>query len=153
LVFSASAQNQKPAASKGEYVPVTKYVPSRDAEKDIQDAANEARRTGRRVLLDVGGEWCVWCHILDRFFDDNPKLREFRDQNFIMTKINFSPENENKRVLSRYGEIPGFPHLFVLDSDGKLLRSQGTGELEKGKSYDLEKLYSFLKKWAPPSRS
>jgi thiol:disulfide interchange protein len=153
LTFSASAQNQKPAASKGEYVPVTKYVPSRDAEKDIQDAVNEAKRTGKRVLLDVGGEWCVWCHILDRFFDDNPKLMAFRDQNFIMTKINFSPQNENKEVLSRYGEIPGFPHLFVLDSDGKLLHSQGTAELEKGKSYDLEKFFSFLKKWAPPSRS
>jgi thiol:disulfide interchange protein len=153
LIFSASAQDEKPAASNGKYAPVTKYVPARDAEKDIQDAINEAKRTGKRVLLDVGGEWCVWCHILDRFFEANPMLMKFREQNFIMTKINFSPENENKKVLSRYGEIPGFPHLFVLDSDGKLLHSQGTAELEKGKSYDLEELFSFLKKWAPPARS
>ena len=151
LVLQASAQNSKPVASKSKYVPVTKYIPSRDAEKDIQEAVAEAKRTGKRVLLDVGGEWCIWCHILDRYFDENPKLAEFRDRNFVMTKVNFSQENENKKALSRYPQVPGYPHLFVLDSDGKLLHSQGTGDLEKGKSYDLEKFFSFLKKWAPPA--
>lgn len=36
------------------------------------------------------------------------------------------------------------------DADGKLLHSQDTGVLESGKSYDLKKLMSFLKRWAPP---
>jgi hypothetical protein len=41
---------------------VPKFDPKRDAANDINDAVKEAKRTGRRVILDVGGEWCGWCH-------------------------------------------------------------------------------------------
>ena len=51
--------------------------------------------------------------------------------------------------LAQYPEIKGYPHLFVLDNDGKLLHSQFTGELEKGKGYDRKKFFEFLKAWAP----
>ena len=127
---------------------VDKYDPKRDPGKDIQDAIIEAGKTSKRILLEVGGEWCVWCHIMDRYFEENPKLLEFREKNFVMVKINFSRENENKKLLSRYPAIPGYPHIFVLDSNGKLLHSQDTSKLESGKSYNLEKFFSFLQKWA-----
>lgn len=150
VLFSASgAGGQKKDTSATAYVPVTKYDPKRHAEADIRDAVQEAARTGKRVLVDVGGEWCGWCHTLDRFFEQNPKLLEYREQNFVMVKINYSPENENEKLLSRYPKIPGFPHLFILDEKGKLLHSQDTSELEEGKSYNLDKLFAFLRNWSP----
>jgi thiol:disulfide interchange protein len=141
------AQENKPSSSK--YVPVTKYDPLRDADKDINEAVAEANRSGKRVLLEVGGLWCGWCRIMDKYFDENPKLLQFREQNYVTVKINFSPENENKKVLSRYPEISGYPHIYVLDQNGKLLHSQDTSQLESGKSYDLDRFFAFLKKWAP----
>ena len=147
LLFPAGGSQT--AAQSKKYIPVSKYDPKRDAAVDIQDAIGEAQRTNRRILLEVGGEWCSWCHTLDRFFDANTDLLALREKNFVTVKINFSEENGNKEVLSRYGEISGYPHIFVLDSDGKLLQSQGTGVLESGKSYDLEKLTAFITKWAP----
>ena len=51
---------------------------------------------------------------------------------------------ENKLFLSAYPEIKGYPHLFVLDSTGKLLYSQDTSALEKGEGYDLRKFTAFL---------
>lgn len=149
FMVSVPSRSQENKSSSSQYMAVTKYDPKRDAEKDINDAVAEARRSKKRVLLEVGGEWCSWCHIMDKYFDSNPKLLEFRDQNFIIVKINFSPENQNKQTLSRYPEIPGYPHLFVLDETGKLLHSQDTSKLESGKSYDLEKFFAFLKEWAP----
>jgi thiol:disulfide interchange protein len=140
------------AAAQSPYTPVTKYDPKRDATRDIDDAVAEAKRTNRRILLEVGGEWCSWCHILDEYFDKHPDLTALRDKNFVTLKINFSEENPNKEVLSRYGPINGYPHIFVLDSDGKFLHSQGTGVLESGKSYDLEKLNNFLTQWAPRAK-
>lgn len=141
--FASTAQS-----NKTRHVPVTKYDPKRNAASDIQDAIAEAKRSGKRILLEVGGEWCVWCHRMDHYFEENLKLLELREQHFITVKINFSPENENKKLLSGYPEIPGYPHIFVLDCDGKLLHSQNTGELESGKSYDLEKFTAFLQKWS-----
>jgi thiol:disulfide interchange protein len=147
-LVSAPGQN-KTAAPLSKYVAVTTYDPKRNAETDIKDTVLEAQRTGKRVLVDVGGEWCIWCHTMDKFFDQNPKLLEYREQNFVMVKINYSSENKNEKLLSRYPKIPGFPHLFVLDTNGKLLHSQDTSELEAGKSYNLERFFSFLKRWAP----
>ncbi|MEK9137898.1 MAG: thioredoxin family protein, partial [Bacteroidota bacterium] len=126
-----------------------KFDPKRDAAKDIQNAIAEAKQTGRRVLLDVGGEWCVWCHRLDTLFATNPDLNRFMHEKFVVVKVNYSKENKNEVVLSRYPKIPGYPHIFVLNSEGKLLHSQDTSELESGKSHDRKKVLDFLKKWAP----
>jgi thiol:disulfide interchange protein len=146
---SAVAQDRREAASQPKNNPVTEYDPKRDAAQDIQDAIKEAQRTNKRILLEVGGEWCGWCHTLDRFFQANPDLLFLRDKNFVTVKINFSGDNENKELLSHYPAIPGYPHIFVLDAEGKLLHSQDTSELESGKSYNLEKLTAFLTNWAP----
>jgi hypothetical protein len=40
-------------------------------------------------------------------------------------------------------------HLYVLDSDGELLQSQGTAALEKGRGYSEEKVLEFIAKWTP----
>jgi thioredoxin-related protein len=165
LSFGAQAQTRarrKPAhrkrsqaaakASSEKYVPVLKYDPKRDAALDIAEAAAEAKRTNKRVLVEVGGEWCIWCHHMDDFFEQNPALLELREKNFVMVKVNFSDENKNEQLLSRYPEIQGYPHLFVLGSDGQLLHSQDTGELEEGKSYNLDRFTAFLQQWAPEER-
>jgi len=137
----------------GQYTPITKYDPARSAEQDLKTAVVEAQRTGKRILLEVGGEWCSWCHIMDKYFDQNSNLTKLRDTNFVTVKINFSKENENKKFLGQYPEIPGYPHLFVLESDGKLLHSQFTGDLEQGNSYNLQKFTKFLEAWVPKAKA
>jgi|ERR1043165_2098949 thioredoxin-related protein len=144
---SRHARHSLAVTPKAEYVPVLKYDPARNADQDIQDGVAEAKRTGKRVLLEVGGDWCIWCHHMDDFFDAHPELLALREQNFVMVKINYSDENKNQLVLSRYPPVAGYPHIFILDSNGKLLHSQDTGKLEEGKSYNLDKFMAFLKEW------
>jgi thioredoxin-related protein len=131
------------------YTPVTEYDPKRDAAQDLAAAIREAQRTQRHILVEVGGQWCSWCHTLDQFFVANSELLALRDRNFVTVKINFSEENENAAVLSRYPQIDGFPHIFFLDSKGKLLLSQDTGVLENGRNYNLERLTTVLTNWGP----
>jgi thiol:disulfide interchange protein len=129
------------------------FDPDRAAAKDIEAAIAEASRTGKRILLDVGGNWCVWCHAMERYFEEHADLRALRDRYYVTVKINWSPENKNEAVLSKYPKISGYPHLFVLDKNGALLHSQNTGLLEDGKtSYDLEKFTAFLNQWAPAGK-
>jgi thiol:disulfide interchange protein len=136
-----------PAAS-AEWPP-TKFEPGRDAATDLERAVADATGAGKRIILDVGGEWCSWCHILDKFIEDHPELRTAIARDYVWLKINMSPENQNKAFLSKYPEIPGYPHLFVLDTDGTLLHSQDTVELEEGKSYNLGRVRDFLERWKP----
>ena len=124
-----------------------KFDPARDAAKDITAAVADAKRTNRRVILDVGGEWCGWCHALDRYFVEHEDLRALRDQHYVWLKVNYSPENTNAAVLGRYPGINGYPHLFVLDQDGTLVQSQDTSPLEEGASYNYDRMKAFLLKW------
>ena len=149
----AAQQSSAPPASPATSAqtlpkPADKYDPKRDADADIKLAVEEAKRSKRRVILDVGGEWCSWCHILDRYFVEHKDLAELRDKLYVWIKVNMSDDNRNQAVLSRYPKIPGYPHLFVLDADGKLVQSQGTSELEEGQSYNFDKMQQFLNRWA-----
>ena len=141
-----------PVAAHGTEQPVKlpfDYDPARNPAQDLEVALRIARAAGRRVIMIVGGEWCSWCHIMDRFFAANPDLKKYRDANYVWLKVNWSADNHNEAFLRRYPAIKGYPHLFVLDSGGRLLQSQDTEELESGKSYDPAAMRAFLLKWAP----
>jgi thiol:disulfide interchange protein len=149
LLGFGTGSAQEESREKAVYAPVTKFDPNRDASKDIQNATVEAQRTGKRILLDVGGDWCIWCRRLDSLFVANKDLSDLLKMEFVVVKVNWSKENKNEAVLSRYPKIPGYPHLFVLDSSGKLLHSQDTSQLESGNHHDHDKVMAFLKKWGP----
>ena len=114
----------------------------------MRQTIQEAQRTDKRILVEVGGEWCKWCHYLDTFFEKNTDVTAFLKEHFVLVKVNFSPENENKKFLLSYPKPAGYPHLYVLDTDGSLLNSQDTAKLEKGQGYDREVVMEFLKSWA-----
>ena len=147
-VFSFSIHAQKKSTSKQKYIPVTMFDPARDAAKDIKDAVAEAKRTNKKVYVDVGGEWCIWCHRLDDFYSANKDLQDYLNKYYVFVKVNYSKENKNEEVLAKYPKIEGYPHVFILDKTGKLIKSKNTGELEEGKGYNHDKLMEFLKEFA-----
>jgi len=130
-----------------------RFDPSRDAAADVAEAIALANAQGKHVIVDVGGEWCSWCHILDRFIAGNPDVRSLIDAKYIWVKVNFSKENRNEALLARWPKVAGYPHLFVLDANGRLLHSQDTGRLESGNGYDRRKFVAMLQRWAPPGAS
>jgi thiol:disulfide interchange protein len=136
-------------AADSTYVPVHKFDPNRNAVADIQAAVVEAQRAGKRVIVDVGGDWCAWCHVLDKFFEQNPDIVRLRDKNFITVAVFYSLENKNEKALSPYSKVEGIPHFFVLEKDGSLLHSQAMIKLETGGEPDPEKMKEFLLKWSP----
>jgi thiol:disulfide interchange protein len=127
-----------------------KFDPARDPAKDVAAAAAAAKTQGKRVLVDVGGEWCVWCHLMDDFIAANADVRAAIDANYIVVKVNWSPQNKNEAFLGTLPKIKGYPHLFVLDGDGKLVHSQETDVLEQGRGYDKARFLAFLRRYAPP---
>ena len=131
----------------------TTFDPARDAAADVAQAVAQAKRDGKRVLVDVGGEWCSWCHVLDRFIASNADVRDAIDAHYVWLKINFSKQNENAALLSRWPKVAGYPHLFVLDDRGALVLSQDTGLLEAGKSYDKARFLAFLARGAAGASS
>jgi hypothetical protein len=124
------------------------YDPKRDPDKDLEMAEAAAAQGHKRILVDVGGDWCIWCRRLDQFFATNADVRAVRDANFVVLKINMSPQNENYAFLHRFAEIPGYPFIFVLDESGKVLATEDTNDLENGSTgYDAGRVKKFLSSW------
>ena len=126
-----------------------KFDPHRNSFDDLSAAMEEAKRTKRNILIEVGGEWCEWCHIMDEFYTKNPQLLALRDKNYVIMKADVSENHPNAKFLSQFPRIDGAPHIFILDAFGKLVRSEDTSELEDGQSYSVERFKKFLEKYAP----
>jgi thiol:disulfide interchange protein len=123
-----------------------KFDPNRDAAADLQQALSLAQGQRKLVLLDVGGEWCTWCHIFDRFVAARAEVGKTLSQRYVVLKVNYSPQQRNEQVLSRFPKAKGYPHFYVLDASGKLLASQPSDELEAGNDYDEAKVLAFLRR-------
>lgn len=128
------------------------FDPSRNPFDDLKSTVELAKNMNKRIILDIGGDWCVWCHRIDAFMNKTEEIKSLLDENFIVLKINVSKENKNEKFLAQYPAIEGYPHFFVLETDGSLLHSQNTGDLEKDKDYESEKFISFLNKWKPAKK-
>ena len=124
-------------------VPVRKFDPKRNAAAGIQAAVAEARRTVKRVIVDVGGDWCQCCHQMDQLFQQHPELVELREKNFITVAVYYGSDKKNEQALSRYPKVKGIPHLYVLDGSGSVLQSQHLTELRTGANYDPDKVRTF----------
>ena len=148
VMAAAPMAAQAPGAKAPVKAQAGPFDPTRDAAKDLEAAKAEAQKSGRRILLDVGGNWCSWCRLMDKWFTERPTVREARDKAFVVVPVNFSPENKNEAFLAQYPKIDGYPHFFVLDAQGKLVRDQSTGELEDGRGYSEAKMMAFIGAWS-----
>ena len=149
---SAAADQAEAKPAKPIVAPVytvDTYDPKRSPEDDLKMTAKKATADGKRILIQVGGDWCGWCKLMNKYFHENEKVAAVLAKDYVIMKVNFSKENENKEFLKQYPSAQGYPHLYVLDSDGKFLHSQGTAVLEEGKNYSEKAMLEFLAKWAP----
>lgn len=140
---AARADTELPAYSR-------MYDPARDAFADGFAALKLARETNRRVLIELGGDWCQWCHAMDRFLEQNPGVRQQLHRTFVMLKVNVSEDNDNAEFLKVFPAPPGYPHMYVADQDGKLLLSKDTGEFFDNGRYSRERFLAFFRQWQSP---
>lgn len=128
------------------------YNPSENAETEITNAVKEAKREGKHVFIQIGGNWCIWCARFNDFINSDTEIDSIIKSDYIVYHMNYSKENYNAKLLSEYGfpQRFGFPVFLVLNDKGKLIHTQNSWYLEDGKkSYDRDKTISFLNNWSP----
>jgi len=124
------------------------YDPKANPQSDLSIAIKKAKKSNKKILLEVGGDWCPWCKKLNKLFNENKEIANLLNKYFIVLKVNYSKENKNQEFLSKYPKIEGYPHIFILNKNGELLHSQNTGDLESGDHHDPDKVIKFLKEWS-----
>jgi thioredoxin-related protein len=128
------------------------YDPYANATNDITAAVKRASAENKFVLIQAGGNWCSWCIEFARFCKADRSIDSLINASFVWYHLNYSKENENKEVFAKYGfpQRFGFPAFIILNGNGERIHTQSSEYLEDGKkSYDKEKVKSFLQNWTP----
>lgn len=151
LVLVLAACGQERAEVSAESVReavIGHYNPAADPFAQVDAASATAVVESKHILLVAGGEWCVWCHYLEKFLAQETRVSDALHDTFVVVHVNFSDENRNEEFFGSLPEADGYPHFWILDRAGRLLESQGTLALEDGdKSYNTSAFVAFIDRW------
>ena len=127
--------------------------------EQIDQAVLKAKASGKFVVCQVGGNWCIWCLRFADFITNDTTISKVINENFEYIHVNYNPrksggEEKQKQAAALMKRLDncgrfGYPVFVVLDETGKVIHIQDSGLLEKGQSYDQEKVLQFFKNWTP----
>jgi len=81
---------------------------------DERAALEQARATGKPLLVDFFAEWCVACKELDVHTFSDPAVKEQVVENFVPLKVDATDEtDEVTRLETKYG-VPGLPTVLMM---------------------------------------
>lgn len=125
------------------------YHPEADAEKEVAAAIGKARMEKKQVMLMIGGNWCRWCRMFEKFRNTNAAVDSTSREDYVWLHVNYSKENKNAALLQSlsFPQRFGFPVFVVLDENGKVLHTQNSAYLEEKEGYSEEKVVEFLHQW------
>ncbi len=127
--------------------------------EQIDKALVKAKKEGKYVICQVGGNWCPWCLRFADFITKDAEIDKVVQDNFVLIHTNYNPrkaaEGEQAKqaaaMMKRLGNPArfGFPVFVVLTPDGKVLHIQDSGYLEQDKTYSKDKVLRFFQNWTP----
>ncbi|XQW84914.1 thioredoxin family protein [Thalassotalea piscium] len=123
------------------------YDDERDPFKDAVAAIALAQKTQRNVLIEIGGNWCSWCHKMDAFLAKNPDVYQALHNKYVLLKVSVSDVNENEAFMKSLPPVLGYPHMYVSTNSGKMMLSKDTAELLEGDYYSKNAWLTFLDQW------
>ncbi len=152
----APTVNDPPPTSYARRSAQDPYDETADGTRQLSDALERAKEQNKNVLVVWGANWCGWCHRLAAVFENDAKLREVVDDNFVKISIDVGKRNKNMDLALALGQDMdnlSIPHMTVLNPERKLIgamqsRVCGVGPAGERK-YSGEKLAEVLLLHAP----
>lgn len=126
-----------------------------DPTQQVNDAIAQAKRENKHVILQLGGNWCIWCLRFADFITKDEEIASFIAENYVYAHVNYPRSKVDREaftpLMKRLGNPQrfGFPVLIVLDGEGNRLHIQDSSFLEKGMGYNRDYVLRFLKAWTP----
>ena len=129
--------------------------------EQIDKAVAQAKREGKFVICQLGGNWCPWCLKFADYISKDSDITKIINDNFVYIHVNYNPrmaKSKDEAVAKRAAALMkrldnagrfGYPVFIVLDKNGKIIHIQDSGYLEEGEGYNKKKVMSFFKNWTP----
>jgi thioredoxin-related protein len=95
--------------------------------KSFNEGMTEAKKSGKKVLIDVYTDWCGWCKKMDAGTYSDKKVADYLKKNFVIIKLN--PEKDGdvmydgkKYSAAEFSQgmgVNGYPATLFLKSNGQ----------------------------------
>jgi len=87
----------------------------------------EAKKTNKKVLIDVYTNWCSWCKKMDASTYSDKDVAKYLSQRYVLIKLNaesdkklyYKDKQYTERELAGAFGITGYPSTLFLKSDGE----------------------------------
>lgn len=88
--------------------------------RSFDAALVEAASTGKPVLVEMSAIWCPSCRTFDKNVLSDPAVYALIRERFVFARVEYEDE-EGEAFMKRYG-VKGFPHAFVVDAQGEVIK-------------------------------
>ena len=78
------------------------YDVNANAQADVDAALARARLSGKRVIVDLGGNWCGDCRVFAGILDV-PAVKKFVNAHFEVVLVNVGRYDTNLDIPARFG--------------------------------------------------
>ncbi|HEY5101997.1 MAG TPA: thioredoxin family protein [Steroidobacteraceae bacterium] len=122
------------------------YDESANANATLQRGLEQARASGKDVLVVFGANWCPDCRELDKAL--HGRSAPLINAHFVVVKIDVGNFDKNSDVVKRYGypTAKGIPAAVVLTPRDKIIYATRAGELADARHMGDEGIYDFFSK-------
>ncbi len=143
----ASAQSTPPVKHHAIPPGPRPYDTAADPQQDLVAAMTEARKTGKRVLVVFGANWCPDCRVLDHEFHAGGKTAELVAARYEVVKVDVGDFDRNLDFAKLYGEPirKGIPSVVVVTPQNQVVYQTEAGELADARSMGVDGIYTFFK--------
>ena len=131
-------------------VPDAPYDTAANADAQVDAAIARARKDGKEVLIDLGGNWCADCRIMAGLME-LPEMQSFLKTHYEMVSVDVGRFNKNLQIPARYGittRLEGVPAFLVATPDGKLLNPGRVSAIQDARHMTPQALADWLAQWA-----
>lgn len=126
------------------------YDESANADARIAAARKRAIAGHKRLLIDLGGNWCLDCRLLAGTMD-LPDLAAFVRRNYEVVTVDVGRFDKNLQVPAHYGitgRLAGVPAVLIVDPRTDRLVNKGhETALADARSLTPQALADWLAQW------
>src|SRR5215471_11769635 len=146
---AATAPHVSIASLKELTVPDAPYDEKANASAQVDAVIARAKKSGKRVLIDLGGNWCADCRILAGLME-LPEMQSFLKAHYEMVSVDVGRFNRNLQIPARYGitqRLEGVPAFLVVTTDGKLVNAGRVSAIQDARHMTPQALADWLAQW------
>ncbi|TMD50780.1 MAG: thioredoxin domain-containing protein [Chloroflexi bacterium] len=81
------------------------------------EAFDEARHTGRPILLSISAVWCHWCHVMDETTYSHPGVIDIINREYVPVRV----DNDVRPDINQRYNMGGWPTTAFLTASGDIL--------------------------------